>query len=59
MEMNIHKDIIENSIFEKIIKGHPSFIEKGDVVIKIMYLAGCLDKKEIKYLWQEIQKTNI
>lgn len=56
---NLHKSLVKYKVFDKIIKGHPHLIAKGEGVMKILFEANAIKKSDLLSLWEQILKTDI
>lgn len=46
-------------VFQKVIKGHASLIQKSDSIMKLLFDTGQISPKELRQLWDLIQKAEV
>ena len=57
--VELAKELVKFNVFDKIIKGHPHLIAKGEGVMKILFKANLIKEKDLLSLWEQILKTDI
>jgi hypothetical protein len=50
--------LVDERIFEKILKGHPNLIEKGSGTLKILFTENRITEDQLTALWEQIRKAD-
>lgn len=57
--LKLAKLLVENGIFERIIKGHPNLIEKGAGVLRVLFTENMVNEEQIGMLWEQVRKADM
>jgi ubiquitin C-terminal hydrolase len=50
--------LVDEGIFEKILKGHPNLIEKGSATLKVLFTENRVTEAQVTAFWEQVRKAD-